>query len=655
MAKYLDETGLSTLWAKIKSYFISAVSYDSSSHTISATKNGTASTVVDLDTFASISSGTITIGSATITPLTSHQSITGKADTSKAINKVSNTTLTQTTGTNTWSGTTTFTMADGTTTTTATISFDATKFINDGMIDSVTYVATKPSDYTGTETFPCLYFVWNTAAGKTSMYVSVANLVDTYTAGTGIDITDHTVSLTASGVTAGSYGPSADAKPAHSGTFSVPYVTVDAYGRVTSASTKTITLPASGNVDTKVKQNSSTSDSAIPLLLAYQASPTSGTSSTVNYSTGITANPSTGTVTATTFSGALSGKASTAGTADKLGTDAGSGTQPVYFSGGVPVATTYALNKTVPSDAVFTDTKNTAGSTDSSSKLFLVGATSQAANPQTYSQDTAYVGTDGCLYSGGSKVLTGNQTVTLSGDVTGSGTTAITTTLASSGVTAGSYGLSAAATPAYGATFNVPYITVDAKGRVTAATTNTVTIPASDNTDKKVLQSGSSTSKWRNILLGYNDTSESTTGVSAVTNQAYVTTGFSFQPSTNTLHLGNIQNTGNIYSNVSQSGTAGGIWLYGTDENGYGFALRQTESYSTHGSATGDWAVYNFCTGSNSGWIFRSQTDSTNVASISTTGNASFNGNLSLGGSGTTRPVVMQYNSTTQSIEFTFN
>jgi len=53
-----------------------------------------------------------------------------------------------------------------------------------------------------------------------------------------------------------------------------------------------------------------------------------------------------------------------------------------------------------------TDTKNTAGSTDTSSKIFLIGATSQAANPRTYSHDTAYVGTDGCLYSGGNKVLT---------------------------------------------------------------------------------------------------------------------------------------------------------------------------------------------------------------------------------------------------------
>ena len=53
-----------------------------------------------------------------------------------------------------------------------------------------------------------------------------------------------------------------------------------------------------------------------------------------------------------------------------------------------------------------TNTKNTAGSTDTSSKLFLIGATSQAANPQTYSHDTAFVGTDGCLYSNSQKVLT---------------------------------------------------------------------------------------------------------------------------------------------------------------------------------------------------------------------------------------------------------
>lgn len=45
-----------------------------------------------------------------------------------------------------------------------------------------------------------------------------------------------------------------------------------------------------------------------------------------------------------------------ASTATALTSSAGSGTQPIYFSNGKPVATTYALHKTVPSNAVFTDT-----------------------------------------------------------------------------------------------------------------------------------------------------------------------------------------------------------------------------------------------------------------------------------------------------------
>lgn len=93
-------------------------------------------------------------------------------------------------------------------------------------------------------------------------------------------------------------------------------------------------------------------------------------------------------------------------------TSKGSATKGVYFdANGAAQAMTYSVSKNVPSDAVFTDTKNTAGSTDSSSKLFLIGATSQAANPQTYSQDTAYVGTDGCLYSNSTKVLTAHQDI----------------------------------------------------------------------------------------------------------------------------------------------------------------------------------------------------------------------------------------------------
>ena len=52
-----------------------------------------------------------------------------------------------------------------------------------------------------------------------------------------------------------------------------------------------------------------------------------------------------------------------------------------------------------------TNTKNTTGTTNlAATKLFLAGAKTQAANPQTYSNVNCYIGTDDCLYSGGTKV-----------------------------------------------------------------------------------------------------------------------------------------------------------------------------------------------------------------------------------------------------------
>lgn len=59
--------------------------------------------------------------------------------------------------------------------------------------------------------------------------------------------------------------------------------------------------------------------------------------------------------------------------ADKINTDAGSATQPVYFKDGIPKATTYTLGKSVPSSAVFTDTWKA-----------LVGSTTTAAGTAGY-------------------------------------------------------------------------------------------------------------------------------------------------------------------------------------------------------------------------------------------------------------------------------
>jgi hypothetical protein len=48
--------------------------------------------------------------------------------------------------------------------------------------------------------------------------------------------------LATSGASAGSYGPSANATLSTGSTFSIPYVTVDVYGRVTSIASKTMTV-----------------------------------------------------------------------------------------------------------------------------------------------------------------------------------------------------------------------------------------------------------------------------------------------------------------------------------------------------------------------------------------------------------------------------
>ena len=87
------------------------------------------------------------------------------------------------------------------------------------------------------------------------------------------------------------------------------------------------------------------------------------------------------------------GSAGHATTASKLGTSTvGGTTTPIYLNNGVPTALGYTIAKSVPSNAVFTDTdtKNTAGATNTTDKIYLTGAMTQGGNAQTYSNSNVW-------------------------------------------------------------------------------------------------------------------------------------------------------------------------------------------------------------------------------------------------------------------------
>ena len=67
-----------------------------------------------------------------------------------------------------------------------------------------------------------------------------------------------------SGATAGSYGDDGATRTVSNGdTFSIPYVTVDAKGRVTGASTKTMTLNTAGSKPVVISSTEPTNDDCL--------------------------------------------------------------------------------------------------------------------------------------------------------------------------------------------------------------------------------------------------------------------------------------------------------------------------------------------------------------------------------------------------------
>lgn len=420
-----------------------------------------------------------------------------------------------------------------------------------------------------------------------------------------------TISHATSGVTSGTYGTIATTalEPGYGGTFNVPAFTVDAMGHITSAGNHTVKIPASDNTN------------------YYH---TTGTWSALTYTASKVGSPGdlaftipTGTTASTVAIGnhthSYAGSSAAGGSANsavKLDSNAGSATNPVYFSGGKPVSCTYSLNKTVPSDAVFTDT-NYYHKTGSWSGLTYTAG--KVGSPD----DLAFTIPTGTTAS---TVAVGNHTHTTT-IATSSGTNQIT-------------------------------LAHNTKYAITAGGTSYVfTTPSDTNTDTKVSQTVTTTANWRKVVVGYQSDSTYGAAVTAQTNETYVSNKLEYQPSTGTLR-GSVIQANRVDANISNSGNSGGLSLYSTDPAAYGVTMRNTGTSSgqlgKHGYVQGDWASYfTFSGDRNRGWIFREA--NTNVASIDGNGNGAFSGNLTVGANTTnTSGCRMEFNANTLSLDFSF-
>jgi hypothetical protein len=157
--------------------------------------------------------------------------------------------------------------------------------------------------------------------------------------------------------------------------------------------------------------------------------------------------------------------------------------------------------------------------------------------------------------------LTGNQTITLSGDVSGSGTTSVSVTLANSGVSASTYGSAT----------QIPSITVDAKGRITSASAITFeSLPSQTGQSGKYLTTNGTVASWGVVDLSTkaNINSPTFTGVPAAPTAA---------ADTNTTQLATTAYV------VNQAGTANPV-MNGTVA--VGTSLRYARQDHVHASDT---------------------------------------------------------------------
>ena len=205
------------------------------------------------------------------------------------------------------------------------------------------------------------------------------------------------------------------------------------------------------------------------------------------------------------------------------------------------------------------------------------------------------------------------------------------------------------ASPAHGGTFTVvDSVTREANGHVTKINTKTVTLPADSNTDTKVKVTANTTTKGYLIA--------STTSPNGTAVEGIADAGVYLDTTPGGLCATNVKASSTVCANTANSTSAGGIALYSTDPEVYGIMFRGTSNSGKHGYVQSDWATYFTMNqgATTRGWIFRKKTDGP-VASISGAGNAVFNGSVTVGGNTTnTSGCRMEYNTSTQSLDFVF-
>jgi hypothetical protein len=397
-----------------------------------------------------------------------------------------------------------------------------------GVYDASSGAWTRSSDSdTGTELVNAFYFVQNgltqqatgwvqstpgpITIGTTSIVFSQFSGAAEYAAGNGLTKTGLTfdvgtasssrivvnadnIDLATTGVTAGTYTK----------------VTVDAYGRVTTAVQATTSDIAEGTNQyfTNTRAQNAITGGASTIVTANltvsralvsdgsgKVSVSAVTSTQLGYLSGVN-NP---------IQSQLDGKQNKDDTLIAIAGVVTAADRLIYFTG-VDTATSTILTgfaRTLLDDIDAIAARTTLG--------VVIGVDVQA-----YDADLAAIaalsGTSGLLRKTAANTwsldtatyLTSNQNITLSGDVTGSGSTGISVTLANSGVTSGTYGSAT----------QVPVFTVDSKGRITGVTNTAINlisslsglsdVTISNPADGQLLKyTGGGTNKWVNWTPNY--------------------------------------------------------------------------------------------------------------------------------------------------------